>query len=1243
MSRVRWPHHGLVSRLINWLGVALLATAAWTTGGGRAGLAQEKPPAVTPPAVAPLAVESPPAGETIIREQTIYIPYTKLRETFERDGRGVFLPYEQFQTLWKAAQAGKLLPPEEKPPTGFLISEIDSNAAVERDVVKITAKLKIELLTEGWHRVPLRLGDSAILSAKLGDVPAHVIFDRDGYYLLVRHPGSKPATPPAGAPPIAPVVPAPDVAAGVAPVPAVTAPTPAAPGTPPYRFELSLEYAKAFVKNPGQNSVSVEAPQAPINRWQIRVPQAGAKVTVSPLIAATEGPSSKPEGKPDAKPGTGPAGKTPAPAGESTLLAFVGSAPTVRIEWTVKAEGASGLAALVNVQARQDVRIEEGVLRTTGRLTYEITRAELSQLQIEVPVDQKVVNVFDANVRGWEVKTEGETQKITVQLFQPVKGNQNVVVELEKFLAEMNQKSLMLPVIKALDVGRQQGIYLVYLAPELRAEVVRRTGLTQLDAAEPMLASEATRPTFPFRYATLPIDLVLSIERVKPRIVVKELVEAYLESDHLTVDLLALYEIEKAGVFQLELDLPEGFEVRRVVGHTAAGFEAVAVESHQLSGDKKTHLVVNLSRKAIGKIGLAVGLEKKLNDPNLLSPTGAASTFNLVMPRVSPTGVERSEGKAVIFAPEGLRVNPTTLTGLRVVSVQEANQGTESMRAGRFPLTREVFAFAYGPSPVELVMTAERRKPAITARQLMTVRVESGVVKYDATFFYDIRFSGVKQLRLDVPQELASKLHNETPQIREKPIDKPEPAPAKGYVAWSLTGETELLGQTSVRFSWEQPLEELKVGNSREVTIPRLSPQGAELERSHGQLVIAKSESLDIRPASEPEGLRSIDPQHDLMPEAAGKDWARAFEFQADWSLKLAVERYQLEEVKRTSIELGVVRMVVTRGGETAVQAVYRLRSAHQRLAFKLPESYKLDTQPLRINGQFQALERGENDELFAPLLNRTSGETLLVELRYTVPRGASRLDLPEFLKDPAVQQIYLCAYLPNDWALLGWYGDWTDEFHWFWSSPTEMIPVARQSDQQLMARVLEGVAGVASPATNFPIDGTLFTFSTLRPESPPKGSLHLVAMRRDWMHGCSLVVLVLFGLAMLTRPLVQRLFAFAVMVASIVILGIFLPTFTRQVCDGAFVSVALLVLVLWLVVSLVKIVRQVRWTRTIQSTSPSLATAGATAGATNIDPAPSPFGASAAASSSPVGDASSASVDSDKPSSSENGGSDHA
>ena len=39
------------------------------------------------------------------REQTIYVPYEKLREVFEKPGRGVFLSYEEFQKLWKSARA----------------------------------------------------------------------------------------------------------------------------------------------------------------------------------------------------------------------------------------------------------------------------------------------------------------------------------------------------------------------------------------------------------------------------------------------------------------------------------------------------------------------------------------------------------------------------------------------------------------------------------------------------------------------------------------------------------------------------------------------------------------------------------------------------------------------------------------------------------------------------------------------------------------------------------------------------------------------------------------------------------------------------------------------------------------------------------------------------------------------------------------------------------------------------------
>ena len=91
------------------------------------------------------------------------------------------------------------------------------------------------------------------------------------------------------------------------------------------------------------------------------------------------------------------------------------------------------------------------------------------------------------------------------------------------------------------------------------------------------------------------------------------------------------------------------------------------------------------------------------------------------------------------------------------------------------------------------------------------------------------------------------------------------------------------------------------------------------------------------------------------MPGASVPDAAQAFEFQDDWSLTVAATRYQLEAVKHTSIERGLIRAVVTRGGQVAVQALYRMRSSGQRLAVTLPSGVEFDTEPLRIDGKADA------------------------------------------------------------------------------------------------------------------------------------------------------------------------------------------------------------------------------------------------------------------------------------------------
>src|SRR5205814_5687235 len=143
---------------------------------------------------------------------------------------------------------------------------------------------------------------------------------------------------------------------------------------------------------------------------------------------------------------------------------------------------------------------------------------------------------------------------------------------------------------------------------------------------------------------------------------------------------------------------------------------------------------------------------------------------------------------------------------------------------------------------------------------------------------------------------------------------------------------------------------------------------------------------IEISVQGEPQGLRSIDPQRDIMPGVEAPNAARAFEFHDDWSLALEATRYQLEEVKRTSIERALVRMVVTRGNQVTVQALYRLRSARQRVPLIIPgvdpnqTAGALDAQPLRINNQAAPLEH-DGKQFFIPLTGRSSDELLLVEL----------------------------------------------------------------------------------------------------------------------------------------------------------------------------------------------------------------------------------------------------------------------
>lgn len=1101
-----------------------------------------------------------PAADQPIREMSIYIPYTRLRALFEKDGRGVFIPYEKFQELLKAAQNAAAKLPEIKPPVGGLITSIESEATVGKDVVLVKAKLSIEVLQEGWVRVPLRLGDSAIRTATIGKEPARLIGGEQGYDLLYEKKGDQPET-----------------------------------------IELALEYSKAFAKAPGNNHVSFQAPQAAVNRWTIRIAEPGVKVSVQPQVA------------------TDAAAPMPANAKETLVEAHVGTAPEISLDWTPRAEGAAGLAALATVQTRQDVAVEEGVVRSRIALSYEITRSELAQLKLELPKAYKVVNVFDANVQKWEVADkEGDeaTQVVTVQLFQPAKGQQSLSVELELVDQELVKNGVKVPAIKAVEAARQFGIVAVRVTPSLRAESTSRSGLSQLDANElpPELAGQPW--AFAYRYSALPYELALALETVEPSIKATEFVEMYLEPRQFTIDYLASLNIERTGIFSVDVDIPEGYEVRSVTGRTYADVQPAVIDAFHVDAKKPTKLTINFGRKALGKVAFVVQLVKRLDDAKLITPGGKAAEA-IPLPRVAHKALERAEGHAVIYAPDALQVSAKEVTALRSIAPSEALATALSVRDGRLATTRETLAFAFFRETPSIHLDLERRKPQVTVRQTLTAMIESGVVNYTATFHYDIQYSSVKSLRLDVPEDLADEIRR---QRTGTTILEPQPKDvAEGYKALEFTGEGEMIGAVTMPFNWNRPIGQLEVGKPKQIAIPRLQPKsdeasGAEIERAWGQIVIGKAETIDVEglPSA---SLQGIDPQVDLIDKNALAAAARAFEFHSDdWILKVLATRYELDDVKRTSIDRALVRVIATRGGKLSVQAIYRLRSAQQRVQFELPTdadtATAFDSQPLHINGQPMPLER-DGDVFYAPLTRGRPDEPVLLELRYTMPGTAADVELPKFTDKPtpAVQKVFETVYLPQEKVVVATNGPWNDEMPW--RPPPFLVALGivpppeptDQSDTRLLSWVTEGVSLSSSPADRFQVDGVPRSFSTLRPPEDDDGALRVSVWNRSTLQAAVFILVLAAGAFLLVRPASDRVAGIGLLFAVVFLAAVFQPSLAGALLEGPLVSSTALVLLIWFVKYIVWLVRSAAtWT-----TPPQLVSTSPFASVAAVDPAPEP------------------------------------
>lgn len=203
--------------------------------------------AVSLPAQVP---EPQPIGKTnpaetipvVVREKTVYVPYNQLKNVFEKEGRGIFLPYEEFLKLWRAANPDPDPVKPDAPPTAAVIQSSPYKGKVVGDLALFEVSYHVEALKKGWSLIKLPLSGVAVESVNLGDSKALFSAQGNAYGLLLPEKGI---------------------------------------------YDIDLKFSVKVQSSPGKKTLSFGLPPVGIASLELEIPETDARVEVDPKTAAT--------------------------------------------------------------------------------------------------------------------------------------------------------------------------------------------------------------------------------------------------------------------------------------------------------------------------------------------------------------------------------------------------------------------------------------------------------------------------------------------------------------------------------------------------------------------------------------------------------------------------------------------------------------------------------------------------------------------------------------------------------------------------------------------------------------------------------------------------------------------------------------------------------------------------------------------------------------------------------------------
>jgi hypothetical protein len=838
------------------------------------------------------------------------------------------------------------------------------------------------------------------------------------------------------------------------------------------------------------------------------------------------------------------------PQGGTRVRAVLGATGQFTVRWQPKSGGTDQAAGLANVTDTLAVDVGDGVVHTHAVFEYQILRGSLGELLVEVPADQRLLDVQVPGLRDWQTETVDNRQRVKVRLHAPATDSVRLELHTESPLAD---EAFPVGHVRALGVARESGLLAVRSAEDVGLEHVVREALTRVDAADAPTALHKPGSTF-YKFFTPDHKLTVVAAQLKPHLVVDSHLAVLLDKTRLTTRGDFAIQVSRSGIFTLTFRLPAGVQVDDVRSEAMERFEVAAA-------DKAQNLTVYFSKKLLGKLTIAVTASQTRDKP----------AGEVALPLLEPVNVTREQGLVAVLAPESLEVktDAARLQGARAATPAELTAlGFQPQTPAGSTLAA---AFSFVSRPVSIVQTITER-PRRTLVAVGTVAtVKEDVLQVTTNFRYQIQFAGTDTFRLAVPAAVSDRLQIEGDGIKER--RKAQQPTDDGLVEWIVVLHSETLGDRTFTATYDR-----KIAIPDQGTQIELEPiRALDADRETGEIAIHKDRALSIE--ARPIGLEEIDPRELSPPAGTTSPYLAYRYYQHPARLTLGVTKHALQDVVKTVVHRAYVEAVVTKDGPTTVRARYDLKSSErQRLAVTLRNPRILG---ISVVGQTVAPEKApaaaggdpEDKTYFINVARAAdSDEPFQIATVFETPRSDKELKVTDFLRLPLprfdegvkFQKVYVRVWVPKDYRLVGDPEGFTSHIGvGLWDSRT-LTYTADNPDSWFPKD---------TASFDFQVDGTTYLFSSLTdPRELSIGYWHIPTMTI-----IASLIAVAIGFVLLRCSLETKVLTILALVFVALFVRLFLPSFVNSWILAARLGIAAVV-ALWLIVWLLY-VRRTGWT----------------------------------------------------------------